>query len=241
VPMLFGSNDVCRCRMRASDGELGNVCDLFFDERTWTIQHVVVSTGGWPPGKRVLVPRELLGRPDWTRAELEIPVLRRDLEEDSLMQIPIPRTYRAKLRCRPSFVWAYGPGGLARRMIDVLPEHLRSVREINGYRVEARDGRCGVVEGVLFESEDWTLRHVVVGLGWLPAAHALVPPTSITSVDEPDETVFVALERDAIERARRIEATDLRLPSGAQLLVVRDGEPRTPSDSYGLSSAIVES
>jgi hypothetical protein len=236
--MLFSSNDVCRCRVRANDGELGSVCDLFFDERTWTIQHVVVNTGGWPPGNRLLVPREHFGCPDWSQAELEIAAARRDLDEDTLVRVPMPRTYQAKLRCRPSFVWAFGPGGLARRMIEARPEHLRSAREINGYRVDARDGRCGQVEGLLFESDDWALRYLVVGLGWTFAARALVPLSATTGIDEREETVLVDLARPQLESGPRLETSDLRLPSGTQLLVVREGA--ASAGSHGISAAVAE-
>jgi hypothetical protein len=150
----------------------------------------------------------------------------------------MPRTYQAKLRCRPSFVWAFGPGGLARRMIEARPEHLRSAREINGYRVDARDGRCGQVEGLLFESDDWALRYLVVGLGWTFAARALVPLSATTGIDEREETVLVDLARPQLESGPRLETSDLRLPSGTQLLVVREGA--ASAGSHGISAAVAE-
>ena len=33
--------------IRATDGELGSVVELYFDDETWAIRYLVVDTGGW--------------------------------------------------------------------------------------------------------------------------------------------------------------------------------------------------
>src|SRR5438876_3455863 len=39
----------------AVDGDLGSVKDLYFDDLTWTVRYLVVDTGGWLPGRQVLI------------------------------------------------------------------------------------------------------------------------------------------------------------------------------------------
>jgi len=39
----------------ASDGELGAVKDVYFDDQRWTIRYVVVETGGWLSSRKVLI------------------------------------------------------------------------------------------------------------------------------------------------------------------------------------------
>src|ERR1044071_5468601 len=36
----------------ASDGPIGSVHDLYFDEQTWSIRYLVVDTGTWLPGRK---------------------------------------------------------------------------------------------------------------------------------------------------------------------------------------------
>jgi hypothetical protein len=42
----------------ARDGSLGDVHDLFFDDHSWQVRYLVVDTGNWLPGRRVLVSPE---------------------------------------------------------------------------------------------------------------------------------------------------------------------------------------
>ena len=39
----------------ATDGEIGSIQGFFFDDERWTVRHIVVDTGKWLPGRRVLI------------------------------------------------------------------------------------------------------------------------------------------------------------------------------------------
>lgn len=39
----------------ANDGELGKVRDFYFDDESWTIRYMVVQTGSWLLGRKVLI------------------------------------------------------------------------------------------------------------------------------------------------------------------------------------------
>jgi hypothetical protein len=41
--------------VRAIDGEIGSVYDVYFDAQHWTVRYFVVDTGTWLSGRRVLV------------------------------------------------------------------------------------------------------------------------------------------------------------------------------------------
>ena len=41
--------------IRATDGELGTVDQLYFDDETWAIRYLTVDTGGWLGGRHVLI------------------------------------------------------------------------------------------------------------------------------------------------------------------------------------------
>ncbi len=41
--------------IRATDGELGTVDQLYFDDETWASRDLTVDTGGWLGGRKVLV------------------------------------------------------------------------------------------------------------------------------------------------------------------------------------------
>src|SRR5262249_12390058 len=46
----------------ATDGDIGSVQDIYFDDMTWTVRYFVVDTGTWLPGRQVLLsPMSLRG------------------------------------------------------------------------------------------------------------------------------------------------------------------------------------
>lgn len=53
--MLRNAKELERCELRARDGKIGHVHDLFFDDRQWTVRYVVVDTGTWLNSRKVLL------------------------------------------------------------------------------------------------------------------------------------------------------------------------------------------
>ena len=49
VKSLFGFT------MGATDGDLGEVTDVYFDDQRWTLRYMVVATGRWLHGRKVLI------------------------------------------------------------------------------------------------------------------------------------------------------------------------------------------
>jgi hypothetical protein len=48
--------------IHASDGAIGTVTDLLFNDATWLVRWLVVDTGDWLPGRRVLLPPSALAQ-----------------------------------------------------------------------------------------------------------------------------------------------------------------------------------
>ncbi len=50
--MLRGTKDLLGSDVEGSDGSIGKVVDLYFDDHTWTVRSLVVKTGDWLAGRR---------------------------------------------------------------------------------------------------------------------------------------------------------------------------------------------
>lgn len=48
-------NSLIGFSMEALDGEIGKVDELYFDDQTWTIRYLIVETGSWLSGRKVLI------------------------------------------------------------------------------------------------------------------------------------------------------------------------------------------
>jgi hypothetical protein len=66
----------------ASDGEIGHVDDLLFDDGTWLVRFIELDTSNWIGGKSVLVPRSALGEVSWADSLLHV-TLTRDQVQNS--------------------------------------------------------------------------------------------------------------------------------------------------------------
>src|SRR5215813_6077518 len=63
--MLRSLEELHGYTIRATDGDIGTVHAFFFDDTTWAVRYLVVDTGTWLPGRRVLISPVALGQPDW--------------------------------------------------------------------------------------------------------------------------------------------------------------------------------
>lgn len=53
--MLRSIKDLLGSNVEGLDGTIGEVADLYFDDRTWTVRSVVVRTGDWLAGRRYVL------------------------------------------------------------------------------------------------------------------------------------------------------------------------------------------
>jgi hypothetical protein len=67
--------------IQALDGELGHVEDFIIDDETWAIRYIVINTGTWWPGKKVLVSPLWIERVSWSQAKVFVNLSRETIKE----------------------------------------------------------------------------------------------------------------------------------------------------------------
>ena len=58
--MLIKASDIKGFKITATDGSIGTVTDFLFDDESWTLRWIVVDTGTWLSGRKVLLPVSVL-------------------------------------------------------------------------------------------------------------------------------------------------------------------------------------
>jgi uncharacterized protein YrrD len=53
--MLHSLHRLLGFSIGATDGEIGHVKDFYYDDKTWTVRYLVVETGNWLFGRKVLI------------------------------------------------------------------------------------------------------------------------------------------------------------------------------------------
>ncbi len=58
--MLHSAQKLRKVRVFARDGAVGRVKDIYFDDERWIVRFLIVDTGGWRIGRKVLIPPNCL-------------------------------------------------------------------------------------------------------------------------------------------------------------------------------------
>jgi len=84
---------------------------------------------------------------------------------------------------------------------------LRSLKEIEGYRLDATDGELGRVKDFYFDDHAWVIRYLVADTGdWLPKRKVLISPEAAGEPDCSGRIVPVSLTTRQVERSPSIDA-----------------------------------
>jgi len=81
--MLRNSKNLEGCSIGATDGTIGEVKDLYFDDEAWVIRYLVVGSGPWLENRKVLISPVALSPPQWA-----LKVLRASLTKEQVKNSP---------------------------------------------------------------------------------------------------------------------------------------------------------
>jgi hypothetical protein len=71
-PNLRSYGEVTGYNIKAMDGGIGTVSDFAIDDEIWSVRYMIVDTGNWMPGKKVLVSPEWIDQVNWEEAKVYV-------------------------------------------------------------------------------------------------------------------------------------------------------------------------
>ena len=224
--MLTNATHLKGLVIRATDGELGTVDQLYFDAETWAIRYLAVETGGWLGGRPVLISPFSVVHADLLDKRLDVALTKKQVENspDINTHLPISRQHEAAYLGYYGYPYYWGgpymwgpafyPVGLvspvtasAEAMAEKIgrettDSHLRSTEAVAGYSIEASDGEIGHVDGFVVDDEAWAIRYIEVATrNWWAGNKVLVSPAWVERVSWADSKVYVGLSRESIKTA----------------------------------------
>lgn len=224
--MLDAVRDLGGYSIYATDGPVGSVSDLYFDDKSWRVRYLVVKAGGLISNRRVLVSPGFVSGVDAGTMTLYA-----DLTTEQVANSPGIETDRLVAAQQEADSYAYygtvpywnagftpdltGAAYTDAHQIQPPPDaeetephvsrddpHLRSAREVEGYRIRSMDGEIGHVEDFVVDVDVWAIRYAVVDTrNWLPGKKVLVAVSWISGVDWADAEVSVDLGSVEIREA----------------------------------------
>jgi len=224
--MLLAISALKGYALEATDGDIGSVRDVLFDDQTWKIRWLVVDTGAWLSKRKVLVQPSSVNRIDLEREVIHFELTKAQIEASPDISSDEPVSRQVESRVYDYYRWdpywggsyfgpnalalPFGTDGLSGTSIDyerrdIIPDelgdpHLRSVSAVTGYHINATDGVVGHVENFLFNEESWDIRYLIVDTrNWWPGQHVLLSPYTVRGINEADQEIDVAVTRQLVK------------------------------------------
>jgi uncharacterized protein YrrD len=215
--------------MGATDGEIGKINELYFDDETWTIRYLIVETGNWLFGRKVLISPQALLTPNWKKEIFPVNLTKEQIKNSPDIDTEKPVSRQQEIELNKHYPWnSYWAGGFYGGMIiPISPElqkdtdtmagkksddnpDLRSTAKVTGYKIKALDGEIGDVEDFIFDDSTWKVEFIVVDTGkWLPGKKVLISPKWITEIFWEDSSVIV---KALVEQVKSSPEYDPSLP-----------------------------
>jgi hypothetical protein len=210
--------------IHAVDDEVGQVTDVYFDDRHWAIRFMVVDIQPWVPlsEKTLISPISLL------EYDIEAQKINVSIKKDKVKNSPqIDEHETVSREFEKSYFdyYAYGyywvgPGAwgeYAYPMALVNPNtlskdsgesedtktsnHLRSTNEITHYGIDALDGNKGYIKDFICDTDSWSLLYIVVDTrDWLPGGKkVLISPKHLDKLNWQEKSVTCNLSFEQIQ------------------------------------------
>jgi len=250
--MLWNASAVKGYAIEASDGDIGTVSDFLFDDSSWLIRWLVVDTGNWLSGRKVLLPPSVSERVYARDRVFAVKLTKQQIKDSPDIAADQPVSRQMETHIYDYYGWSpywgtgfymggygYLAGGVAgspylesRRREEETADarrrdgdpHLRSIEAVSGYHIHASDGEIGHVEDFLLEEADWSIRYLVVDTkNWWPAKKVLVSPRSALEIDWSDRLVNLNVDRQKVKDGPAYDASITIDPSYDEKLLTYYG------------------
>jgi hypothetical protein len=225
--MLRSINQLYGDKLGASDGEIGQVKDFYFDDQNWAIRYLVADTGSWLPGRQVLISPHACGSLVQAGKLLLVNLTRKQIEGSPSIEShkPVSRQYEEEYY--RYYGWPYywqgdGLWGMSGFPVLELPSqpspseqatandqapehgdaHLRSTQAVNGYHLQASDGKNGHVCDFMMDDQSWAIGQLVIKTGHrLSGNEVQIPTSKVDRISWDESTVFVTMTKEAVEQS----------------------------------------
>jgi hypothetical protein len=220
--MLLNAKTLHGFNVAASDAPAGEVKDTYFDDERWVIRYLIVDTRAWVRGREVLISPVAVSHVDFERQRVDLSVSQKHVDESPSIDaaMPVSRMMESQLNRYYGYpdywsfgatspVWGWGdmpvlPPNLA---VPAVPTdsgdpgtHLRSMREVIGYHIKARDDTFGHVEDMLIDPESWAIRYLVIDTrNWWPGPPVLLGIEWASDIDWSTRTLAVDMDAERIK------------------------------------------
>ena len=203
--------------LKATDGEIGKVKDFYFDDKTWTIRYLIVETGNWLFGRKVLIAPESVISSNWNDEVFTVRLSQDEIKHSPSIDTDEPVSRQEEEKLRQHYSWIpYWDGlgiagmGMGMPLETAIPAkigeneegsikeettadpHLRSAQKVLTYKTMAIDGEIGHVDDFIIDDAAWKISFLILDTGkWMFGKKVLISPEWIRSISWESSVVII--------------------------------------------------
>ncbi len=224
--------------LQAKDGEIGRIDEFYFDDENWSIQYLIVQTGSWLNGRKVLIAPQSVERTDSEAKKFHINLSKELIKTSPDIDTDKPVSGQQEISLYGHYAWdRYGGGGFYAGgsapflntpvIIDekILKEtgsnharkdddlHLRSTNALTGYHIHATDGEIGHVNDFIIDDKTWQVLYFVIDThNWFGGKKVLVDVKNITDIQWENSKIILDISMEDVKNCELFEESDYDYP-----------------------------
>ncbi len=213
--------------MEATDGEMGKVEEFYFDDRAWIIAYLVVKTGNWLSGRKVLISPYSLIKGKQRAGIFPVNLTKEQIKNSPDIDTDLPVSRQQEIMLHEYYPWQnywgtdFYEGGvwgiIKPSLVNPLPieviggdPHLRSTHALSGYHIQTIDGELGHLRDFIIDDETWHIEYLIIEMhGWLGKKEVLIARKHIKEIQWATSKVLVDMTSDELEKSKPYDESAL--------------------------------
>ncbi len=227
--MLLSIKEILRFKFITAVGEYGAIQDILFDDCQWQVKYLVLAAPVRGKLTNILIPFICIGKLNLAEKAVHYlrPPKRLMIHKPIELDPPVSLQHRHSqpgnqiifLYPNPGFQWGFSPilGGMISSYDNDRSEpskdrtssynpHLRSSKEVIGYRTEFRNGKSGRICDFLIDSLTATIQACVIRMGIIKrVVKAVLPVSQIFEISYETSSVKFLVDKEFSKSSRTVE------------------------------------
>lgn len=223
----------------ATDGEIGEIEEFYFDDKSWTIRYMIVQTGELFSGHKVLIAMDALQKPDWKEKEFPVNLTIEQINNSPYIDTDKPVSRQMEMELHRHYGWQpywgsnlYADGGMWNIMNEyplhsqeIIKDgdsddkhrnddpHLRSTHAVNGYHIHALDGDIGHVHDFIIDDTSWQLKYLIIDThNYFGGRKVLIDVKKIKEIQWDNDKVILNISKTEVINSPLFHESDYNHP-----------------------------
>lgn len=180
-------NSLIGSSVSALDGIAGDVTEFFFDDETWFIRYMILKTGNWLSGRKVLISPDALNKSCWETGLFTVNLTKEQIHNSPDIDTDKPVYRQQEIELYAHYDWEsywgsrfYEGGSMGKSnpypVLDTKissatdkiepssdeDQHLRSATRSTSFHIHSADGEIGRLVDFIMDDQTWQILSLVV-------------------------------------------------------------------------------